>query len=143
MYPNLRQAGEHMRLPQRLIGFVLAITFMCANSTFSDSTTSPSSNTTMLTIETIKRNCIEFSGIKIGSESDEAADCRVSEFGSMGIFNNQTYYYATYCLIPGYSIQNGRCGSDSFNAQYYKEQAMAIFVNKSLSIVDPNFQTTN
>jgi hypothetical protein len=106
---------------------------MWANPAFSDSATLPSSNPTMLTTETIKSKCIEFTGIKIGSESYEAADCRVSEFGSIGIFNNQTYYYAIYCLIPGHSIQNGKCGSDSFNAQYYKEQAMAIFINKGLS----------
>lgn len=77
----------------------------------------------------IRNKCIDFKSITTQTEPDQAADCAISEFGHLGIFNSQNYYYAIYCLIPAYSLPDGGCRSDTFNAQFHKARAMAIFVN--------------
>ncbi len=83
----------------------------------------------VFSIERLKAKCINLAGIKIGDgPDDDAAECRVSEFGMFGVFNNQTYYYAIYCLTPGYSMKEGGCSSTSYNAEIYRARAMAIFV---------------
>lgn len=88
------------------------------------------SKSPVYSLETLKSKCIEFAGVKIGNGPYEVADCRVSEFGSVGVLNGQTYYYySIYCLIPEYGIKDGACNSDSFNAKYHKARAMAVFVN--------------
>lgn len=75
-------------------------------------------------LEIIRRECIDFAEVK----RDELRDCRISEFGEVGTVGKQTYYYAIYCLVPNYSVQKDDCGGDSFNARYYRERGLAVFV---------------
>ncbi len=82
-----------------------------------------------LPIEALKADCINLAGIKIGNgPDDDAAECRVTEFGKVGAVDGQSYYYAIYCLMPGYSMGEGGCRSKSYTAQIYRARAMAVFV---------------
>jgi hypothetical protein len=78
-------------------------------------------------LETLKTRCIEFKDIHVGSEDIDIGDCRVSEFGVVGNNDGQTLYYALYCIIPNDFLKNGKCGSESFNARYFRERGLAIF----------------
>jgi hypothetical protein len=86
-----------------------------------------------LPLESLKRGCIELAEVKVGSGPDDAAECRVSEFGSFGELDGETYYYALYCLIPNYEKVKAQCVDTSFSAQYHARRASAIFVQKGNS----------
>lgn len=103
------------------------LAIFCVNSAYAEAE-SLHPRTAGFPLDTVKTKCIELSGIKIGGAPDDVADCRVSEFGILGTFKNHTYYYAIYCLIPGYSINEGACASGTFNAEYHKARALAVFV---------------
>jgi hypothetical protein len=81
-------------------------------------------------LDALKQSCIEFAAVRVGPSDSDASDCRVSEFESLGIMGGRQYYYALYCLIPSYATKNGQCDSKSFNARYYRERALAIFVGE-------------
>jgi hypothetical protein len=80
-----------------------------------------------LPMTVIRDQCIQFTDVKRGDRPWDLRDCRVSEFSEFGMVNGQTYYYATYCLIPNYAVDKGVCGDDSFNAPYYQQRGLAIF----------------
>jgi hypothetical protein len=69
-------------------------------------------------LNVIRDRCIEFRDVKQGSGPSDFRECRVSEFGELGVVEGETYYYATYCLIPSYTTEKGECGDDSFIARY-------------------------
>jgi hypothetical protein len=81
-------------------------------------------------LEHLEASCIEFQDITVGpDDKDTARDCAVSEFGEIGTVGDKTYYYAIYCLIPGYS-EDEACASDSFSARYHKARGLAIFLSE-------------
>jgi hypothetical protein len=51
----------------------------------------------------------------------------VSSFGTLGTIDNQTYYYALYCLVTNSRISEGTCSGDSFNARYHRNRGLAVF----------------
>lgn len=81
-------------------------------------------------LTSLRERCIEFPEVKIGTKEWEAAECAVSEFDSFGSIDNENYYYALYCLIPNYSKDTGKCGSDTFNARYHRSRGLAVFVQQ-------------
>ncbi len=92
---------------------------------------SPTFSSITFPLETLKSRCVELSGVKVGNApDDDAADCGVSEFGTLGVLNDQTYHYAIYCLMPDYAIKEGGCKSNSPAVQYYRSRAVAVFVSK-------------
>lgn len=79
-------------------------------------------------VESIGTSCIHFSKVTVGSESDmEARDCKVTEFGKFGNLHGKDYFYAIYCLIPGYDQGNTHCGDGSYTAQIHADRALAVF----------------
>src|SRR5687768_5895998 len=79
-------------------------------------------------VDTIRERCITFTEISRGSGTDGYRDCRVSRFGELGTVDGETYYYAIYCLIPAASdADSGKCGDDSFSAQYHRARGLAVF----------------
>ena len=76
----------------------------------------------------IRDRCIEFTDVKQGTGPSDFRECGVSEFGELGAVEGDTYYYAIYCLIPSYTEQTGKCGDDSFIANYHRRRGLAIFV---------------
>ncbi len=79
-------------------------------------------------LDTIRNHCIEFTKVKQGSGPDDYRECRVSEFGRLGVVDADTYYYAIYCLIPNWrNINEGHCGDDSVNAVSHRTTALAVF----------------
>jgi len=126
----MRQRQKAMNHCAKFMCFVMASTFYYSAPAFADTSPSPSV-APKLSKTSSQSKCIDFTGITTGP--GETADCAVSEFGSLGIFNGQTYHYSIYCLIPAYSIPEGGCRSDTFNAQFHKARAMAIFVNDGRS----------
>jgi hypothetical protein len=58
-----------------------------------------------------------------------ARDCRISDIDSIGAVDGQSYYYAIYCVIPGYAVaQSGTsCGDGSFNARSHAARGLAVF----------------
>lgn len=75
-------------------------------------------------LETIRRECFAFAEVK----RSDLRECKVTEFGEIGIVGKQTYYYAIYCLVPVSAVQAGGCTGDSFNAHYFRARGLAIFV---------------
>jgi hypothetical protein len=94
---------------------------------------SPAQGERFVPLESLKRECIELAEVKVSPGSDDAAECRVSEFGSFGELERETYYYALYCLIPIYEKNKAQCSDSSFPAQYYAHRASAIFVQNGIS----------
>jgi pimeloyl-ACP methyl ester carboxylesterase len=84
-------------------------------------------------IEQIRRSCIAFSDAKRGTEPYEIGDCRVSSFGTLGTVENQTYYYALYCLITNDRVAQGTCRDTSFNARYHSNRGLVVFVSDRAS----------
>jgi len=78
-------------------------------------------------MKAIRGECIEFTEVKRGSGPSDFRDCRVSAFGELGVVDGETYYYATYCLIPNYTTEKGECGDDSFIARYHRARGLAVF----------------
>jgi len=76
----------------------------------------------------LRNQCLEFTQGKHGDKPGDLRDCRVSEFAEFGSIDGKTYYYALYCLIPNLAPGKGTCNDDSFNARYYRERGLAIFV---------------
>ena len=61
-----------------------------------------------LSIAAARDRCIQFSEVKPGA--DGYRECRVSDFGELGVVDGQTYYNALYCLIPSWSQEGkGSC----------------------------------
>jgi hypothetical protein len=81
----------------------------------------------------LRHQCLEFAQVKHGDKPGDLRDCRVSEFAEFGSIDGQTYYYALYCLIPNLASGKGSCNDDSFNARYYRERGLAIFVADALN----------
>jgi len=75
----------------------------------------------------IRSQCIEFTDVKRGNGPLDFRDCQVSDFGEFGAVDDQTYYYALYCLIPNYATDNGKCGDDSFSARFHRHRGLAVF----------------
>jgi hypothetical protein len=90
-------------------------------------------NSRFMSLQSLGEKCIDFSEVKIGTQEWEAAECAVSESGSFGTVEGQTYYYALYCLIPNYSKDKGKCGSDTFAARYHSSRGLAVFVQEGAS----------
>jgi hypothetical protein len=84
-------------------------------------------------LNVIRDQCIELRDVKQGSEPSDVRECRVSEFGEFGVVDGETYYYATYCLIPNYTTEKGECGDDSFIARYHRSRGLAVFVRSPSS----------
>jgi hypothetical protein len=76
----------------------------------------------------LKAQCIALSEVKIGPGENDAAECAVTEFESLGEVDGQNYYYARYCLIPNHSKDQGGCRSDTFNGRYFQGRASAVFI---------------
>jgi hypothetical protein len=76
----------------------------------------------------LRNQSLDFTQGKHGDKPGDLRDCRVSEFAEFGSIDGQTYYYALYCLIPNLAPGKGTCNDDSFNARYYRERGLAIFV---------------
>jgi hypothetical protein len=81
------------------------------------------------TLDAIRDRCITLTAVKVGSGPDDARECRVSEFGEAGVVDGETYHYALYCLIPGWSKETGTCADTSFNARYHRARALVVFTS--------------
>lgn len=79
----------------------------------------------------LRDNCIELPDIEIGPDLSDARDCGVSQFGPFGVVGAQEYFYALYCLIPGYADEGTTCASDTFTANYHRRRGLAIFRKES------------
>lgn len=121
------RGDEYMKHSANLWLLLLAFLFIRSGSVIADSKyIFPGSPA--FSVEAIKNNCIEFANVKVGNEPDDIADCRVSDAGVTGTVNNQVYYYAIYCMMPGYSMEKGGCASASPTVQYYQARGLAVFV---------------
>jgi hypothetical protein len=90
---------------------------------------SPGANVArQFSMSAIRDRCIEFTDAKQGTRPLDFRACRVSEFGEFGVVDGETYYYATYCLIPSDTTEKGECGDDSFVARYHRARGLAVFV---------------
>jgi pimeloyl-ACP methyl ester carboxylesterase len=78
-------------------------------------------------IDALRQGCIEFTEVKRGSQPEDIGDCRVTAFGTLGTFDNRTYYYALYCLVLSDQIGQGTCSGDSFNSRYHRTRGLVVF----------------
>ena len=76
----------------------------------------------------IRSQCIDFTDVKRGDGPLDFRECQVSDFGEFGAVDDQTYYYALYCLIPNYATDSGKCGDHSFSARFHRHRGLAVFV---------------
>ena len=82
----------------------------------------------------IRDRCIELTRIKQGGE-EGYRECRVSDFGELGAVDGQTWYYALYCLIPGWSDPaQGQCAGSSFNGNYYRTRALLVLAGDTAGV---------
>lgn len=80
-------------------------------------------------LDETRRECIEFSAMKIGTNDIDARECAVSTSGEIGVVDGITYDYALYCVIPGYA-DPGRCDDGSHTALYHARRGAAIFARE-------------
>lgn len=76
----------------------------------------------------VRNQCPESTRTDRGGGFSDLRECRVSEFGEFGSVDEQTYYYALYCLIPNHAPDEGKCDDGSFNSRYNRWRALAVFV---------------
>ena len=68
----------------------------------------------------IRSQCLEFKEL-------DSRECQVSESGEVGVVGGSTLLYALYCIMPNWTKDGTRCGSESFEAGYHRARAMAVF----------------
>src|SRR6185436_17966710 len=81
----------------------------------------------------VREQCIELTAVKQGTGAGDYRACAVSAFGELGVVDGETYYYATYCLIPSYETQKVECGDHSFIANGHSRRAAAVFARGASS----------
>jgi hypothetical protein len=89
------------------------------------------------------------SGFLARNKISNPKDCSITEYGELGKVNDQTYRYILYCIIPGYSSEDAKCGDDSFSARYHRSRGLAIYqeelssksIKRWLERVDPEIGT--
>ena len=92
----------------------------------------PQVSTRRFSVDSLRERCITLTEVKQGSEPGDYRECRVSEFGDLGVVAGRRYYYAIYCLLPVYAAaSNGRCAADSFNSSEHRTRAVVIFAGDS------------
>ena len=82
---------------------------------------------------TSRLHCIEFAEVARGSGPGDYRECRVSEFGEVGVVDSETLYYALYCLMPSYATAGASCAGESFDARYHRQRALAVFSRNASS----------
>jgi len=82
----------------------------------------------VFTPEMMRQQCPAFSDVQVGAGPYDVRECRVSEFGEIGVVDRRAYYYAIYCLMPNYATDKSHCTDDTFNAHFYRERGLAVFV---------------
>ena len=99
-----------------------------------------------VSMEDARQRCVVSAEVKLG-ESAGSRDCRVSDFGEIGVVDNQAYFYAVYCVVPDYSPSPARCGDGSPVAAYYAERALAVFARDApqgdLKVLFERFEGSN
>jgi hypothetical protein len=109
---------------QKLLRCIFIIIALFSNKAVADLTKTPSEEKKLL-IESIREKCIELRFIKIGTDDYEISKCRVAEFGTIGIVDNKTYYYALYALHPNWDKE--------YNDELRSNAAMLVFVGEGSS----------
>ena len=82
--------------------------------------TLPAQQDSSYAVASIGRQCLEFREL-------DARECQVSESGEVGTVGNRTLLYAIYCIMPGWTKDGTRCGSESVGAGYHRARALAVF----------------
>ena len=82
--------------------------------------TLPAQQDSSSAVASIGRQCLEFREL-------DARECQVSESGEVGTVGNRTLLYAIYCIMPGWTKDGTRCGSESVGAGYHRARALAVF----------------
>jgi len=121
-----------MKLYELPLRILLTVTAIWAGSLHSEPVKLPATSQ-VFSVEELKKNCINFPGIKIGRDPGDISECRVSEFGTLGKYKNNTYYYTMYCMMPAENNQADKCDSNSWIAQYHHSRGMAVFFDNGLT----------
>ena len=101
---------------------------------FSTPPASAQSASRTFSLSAARDRCIELTRIKQGGEHGYR-ECRVSDFGELGAVDGQTWYYALYCLIPGWSDPaQGQCAGSSFNGNHYRTRALLVFAGDTSGV---------
>src|SRR6266581_6836737 len=82
-----------------------------------------------LPLADIKDKCIPFSEIKVGTDEIDAKECKVTESDQFGVVDGERYFYAIYCLMPGFEKES-KCGDNTFAGSYHSRRGLAVFVQK-------------
>ena len=78
-------------------------------------------------VDQVRKSCIDFANVKLGTNSYDVGECRVSSFGALGTVGGQVYYYALYCLLTNDRLAEGHCGDTSFVGRSHRNRGLAVF----------------